>query len=205
MISPLLRYSRRIAAGSRPNTCLAEQGVEPHAGQAAQLPVRRGGPAGLVVGDDELAVAQFEAVDDAAQVQPVDLRAEGELEADRLDGLRVFHAQVVVDERPALGEQLLGRVVGEAQPGEVGELAVLGDGLLDRRRRTRPASARAAGWEKASSRARWTSEPRVVWIDGGSSIFSMLTKRNSIGHDVNASTRLGDRLVGTSYVVTPSS
>ena len=62
-----------------------------------------------------------------------------------------------------------------------------------------------AGWVKASSRARWTSEPRVVWIDGGSSIFSMLTKRNSIGHDVNASTRLGDRLVGTSYVVTPSS
>jgi hypothetical protein len=33
----------------------------------------------------------------------------------------------------------------------------------------------------------------------------MLTKRNSIGHLVNASTRLGERLVGTSKVVTTES
>ena len=37
-----------------------------------------------------------------------------------------------------------------------------------------------------------------MWIDGGSGSRSMLAKRNASGHDVNCSTRLGDRLVGTS-------
>jgi hypothetical protein len=33
----------------------------------------------------------------------------------------------------------------------------------------------------------------------------MLTNRNNCGHDVKASTLLGDKLVGTSYTVTGSS
>ena len=51
---------------------------------------------------------------------------------------------------------------------------------------------------KNSSRARCTSDPRVMWMPGGSGSFSMLANRNAIGHDVNASTREGDRLTGTS-------
>jgi hypothetical protein len=37
---------------------------------------------------------------------------------------------------------------------------------------------------------------------GGSGSFSMLANRKAIGHDVNASTRLGERLVGTGYIPT---
>src|SRR3954469_3263183 len=60
-------------------------------------------------------------------------------------------------------------------------------------------SVRCAGRcsTKSSSRARWTSEPLVVWGRGGSGSFSMLANRNANGHEVNASTREGDRLTGT--------
>jgi hypothetical protein len=47
------------------------------------------------------------------------------------------------------------------------------------------------------SNARWTSDPLVAGTLGGSGSFSMLANRNCNGHDVNASTRLGDKLVGT--------
>ena len=40
----------------------------------------------------------------------------------------------------------------------------------------------------------------VVWGLGDSGRRSMLANRKAIGHDVNASTRLGDRLVGTGYM-----
>ena len=49
----------------------------------------------------------------------------------------------------------------------------------------------------STSSARCTIEPLVAAVLGGSGSFSMLAKRNAIGHEVNASTRLGDRLVGT--------
>ena len=37
----------------------------------------------------------------------------------------------------------------------------------------------------------------MVWARGGSGSFSMLANRNASGHEVNASTREGDRLIGT--------
>jgi hypothetical protein len=51
-----------------------------------------------------------------------------------------------------------------------------------------------------SSRTLWTSEPLVVWGLGDSGSRSILANRKAIGHEVNASTRLGERLVGTGYM-----
>ena len=110
---------------------LAEEGVEVDAGEAAQFPVRRRRPAGLVVGDHQPAVTQLEAVDDAAQRQPADLGAEAQLEPDRADVLRVLHAQVVVDEPMACGEEPRRLVVAEPEQREVGHAAVLGDRPID--------------------------------------------------------------------------
>ncbi len=63
------------------------------------------------------------------------------------------------------------------------------------------ASVRAAGAAaNSSSSARCTSEPLVMCGLGASGSFSMLEKRNAMGHEVNDSTRLGDRLVGTGYM-----
>jgi hypothetical protein len=71
--------------------------------------------------------------------------------------------------------------------------------LVERRLRADEA-ALSAGLMNSSSSTRWTMEPLVAWTLGGSGSFSMLAKRNAMGHDVNASTRLGDRLVGTGYM-----
>lgn len=61
----------------------------------------------------------------------------------------------------------------------------------------------AAGCMNSSSSTRCTMLPLVAWMLGGSGSFSMLANRKAMGHEVNASTRLGDRLVGTGYM--PSS
>ena len=58
----------------------------------------------------------------------------------------------------------------------------------------------AAGWVNSSSSTRCTSDPLVVCGLGDSGSRSMLANRKAIGHDVNASTRLGERLVGTGYM-----
>ena len=58
----------------------------------------------------------------------------------------------------------------------------------------------AAAFVNSSSSTRWTNEPLVVCGLGDSGSRSMLANRKAIGHDVNASTRLGERLVGTGYM-----
>ena len=84
------------------------------------------------------------------------------------------------------------------QADEVGKVAELvtrrREGLAEQLGR---ALGGAAGCRPAA-RARWTSDPRVAWMDGASGSFSMLANRKASGHEVNDSTRLGDRLVGTS-------
>ena len=57
-----------------------------------------------------------------------------------------------------------------------------------------------AALRRLTNGTRWTNEPLVVCGPGNSGSFSMLAKRKAIGHEVNASTRLGDRLVGTGYM-----
>ena len=53
-----------------------------------------GRAAGLVVGDDELAVlVELEPVDDAAETEAADLDGELQLETDRVDGRRVFESK----------------------------------------------------------------------------------------------------------------
>ena len=58
----------------------------------------------------------------------------------------------------------------------------------------------AAGRTNNSSSARCTIVPLVVATPGGSGSFSMLEKRNCIGHDVNDDTRDGDNDIGTGKV-----
>ena len=79
-----------------------------------------------------------------------------------------------------------------------GSVAVLVAGRGERpaeraRRRARaPGGSRRAPGPGARASRGWRG------CDGGSGSFSMLANRNASGHDVNFSTRLGDRLVGTS-------
>ena len=104
----------------------------------------------------------------------------------------------VLDELPALVVERGCRVVVEVEVDEVGKSEVLVAGLFEavagraracasapggRRRARAPGGRASRGWCGSTAR---------------SGSFSMLAKRNASGHDVNDSTRLGDRLVGTS-------
>ena len=106
--------------------------------------VTRGGLAGLVVGDDELAVGvELEAVDDAAQRGAAHFGRQAELEADRVHGRRVFEAEVLADELLGVVEEGLRLLVVEAEPGEVGIGAHLGERPIERGQR---------GFERATPR-----------------------------------------------------
>ena len=90
--------------------------------------LRARGAAGLVVGDHQAAVVgEVEPVDDAAHAEFADARLESQLEADVADGGGVFHREVALDQRPAVGEEGLCRGVGQVETGEVGVGVVLGD------------------------------------------------------------------------------
>ena len=119
IVSPLLRYISRITAGPATEDLFAQERVEVHAGQALLLPVQRRSATGLVVRHDQLAVAQLEAVDDAAQRQRPDGSAEAQLETDRLHRPRVLHREVPVDQHPALVVERGDRVVVEPESDEV--------------------------------------------------------------------------------------
>ena len=67
--------------------------------EALLLPVDGGGPAGLVVGDDELAVVvELEPVDDAPQCEVADRGLEPQLQPDGADRARVLHREVALDQ-----------------------------------------------------------------------------------------------------------
>ena len=77
---------------------LAQEGVEVDAEHPRSRAVRPWAAPGLVVDDREAAIAQaVEAVDDAAELDAVDVHAEVEFEADRRDGARVLEREVLGD------------------------------------------------------------------------------------------------------------
>ena len=93
--------------------------------------------AGLVVGDDELAVrVEIEAVDHAAQRRAADLGRQPELETDRVHRRRVFEAEVLAHQVLGFVEEGPHLLVVEAQPGEVGIGAHLGERPIERGHRS---------------------------------------------------------------------
>ena len=91
-----------------------------------------GTDAGLVVGDDELAVGvELEPVDDAAQLHAADGGGEPELEPDRHDRGGVLELEVLADEHLGLGVELLPLVERELELGEVGVGREVGAGAVE--------------------------------------------------------------------------
>ena len=123
--------------GATAERLLAQEGVEVHPTEAVLLVVDAGGPAGLVVGDDELAVlVLLQAVDDAQHQQAAHLRLQAELQAHGGDGLRVLQGEVRVHEGVGVGDedrQLIRRQLehGELPLGRVLVLSELHRRLLD--------------------------------------------------------------------------
>lgn len=119
-------------AGQSSEDLLAEEGVDVDAGESGLGVGGGGGAAGFVVGDDEVAVGvEFEAVDDAAEAEPVEVRFEHDLEADGGDGGGVFDVEVALDEGAGLIVEG-GEAVGvEAEGEEVGIVGHLGDGPVE--------------------------------------------------------------------------
>ncbi len=133
---------------------LAEQRVHVHTAQALRLPELRGHRAGLVVGDDELAVlVELEAVDDAAQPRAPEIGLELQLQPDGPDRARILELEVLADERLGVGVELRPLRLGELEVGEVGVGRELDAGRGRDRRARRRASARRPGG-RAGARAR---------------------------------------------------
>ena len=198
MTAPVLRYSSWMRRRPPAEQLLAQEGVEVDAAQAPLLVARRRRPAGLVVGDDELAVGvQLEPVDDAAQVQAADLDLEPQLEADGVDRGRVLQVEVLLDQRLGVGEERRPRPRRRARAGRVGVGGAAPSTAWSRRGTAGSGCGRPARGANSSSRARCTSVPLVGGDAGGSGSWSMAENRNARGQLVNASTREGDRLVGT--------
>ena len=120
-----------------------------------------GARAGLVVGDDQLAVVvELEPVDDAAQPDAVDLGLELQLEPDGPDRRRVLELEVVRDQLGGVGEER-GLVVVVERRGR----RTRGRRAARRRpRRGRPSAAsgvRSAGGSRTGARAR--GAPACPW------------------------------------------
>ena len=118
--------------------------------------------------------------------------------------VRVLEREVALDQPCGVGEEgLLGVGSSSASSDELGVVAQLGDGVR-RGRRAAAAGVRSSGSrQNSSSSARWTRVPLAVAGWGGSGRWSMEANRNARGHEVNASTREGDKLVGTGYAMSP--
>ncbi len=102
-----------MRAGRFPERLLAEEGVEVDAAEALLLAVDRRGAAGLVVGDDQLAVVvELEPVDDAPQRELADRGLEPQLQPDGAHRTRVLHREVPIDQHGCVSEEgLLRRLV----------------------------------------------------------------------------------------------
>ena len=157
-----------------------------------------GARAGLVVGDDQLAVGvELEPVDDAAEADAVDLGLEPQLEADGLDRGGVFEPEVVAHEVGRLGEEGGRRLVVEVEPDELGVVAQVVGRVVEAGER-RPSGVRSAGgrqWSRSS--AAWTSVPLVAATVGGSGRRSMAENRNASAQSVNDETLDGLSVRGT--------
>ena len=111
---------------------LAQVGVEVDAPEPALLVLDRRRAAGLVVGDDELALGVLlQPVDDAPHQQPADLGLQLELQPDGPDRGRVLQLQVGVDQHVGVGHELRLRLRGEVEVGEVGIVPQLLDGAVE--------------------------------------------------------------------------
>lgn len=95
------------------------------------VPLRRGA-AGLVVGDDQLAIGiELQPVDDAAQPQVADAGLEHQFDADGMDLARILELEVSPHQGAGLVEEGgLGFGI-EAETDELGVVAELGRGLLE--------------------------------------------------------------------------
>ena len=118
---------------------LAEQRVEVDAAEALLLRSARRAPAGLVVGDDELAVVvELEAVDDAAEARRVPISASSL--SSRPMGVivrRVLELEVAAHEHARRRRGTAQLLVGELEVGEVGVGRELVDAWPERGRARR--------------------------------------------------------------------
>ena len=156
------------AGGTLAEGALAEQGVHVDAAQALRLPELARDRAGLVVGDDELAVlVELEPVDHAAEAHPAEVGFELELQPDRPHRAGVFEREVALDEQHRVGVELRPLLVGEHEVGEIGVGGELDPGAVEVERARRRACARRVG-DRAAARAPgapacpWWSSARAV-------------------------------------------
>ena len=100
---------------------LAQQGVEVDAAELALLVALGRGPTGLVVGDHEATVrVELEPVDDADELEPLDLGLEAQLDADGRDHRGVFEQELVANQLLGLGDELGRLVIGQPELDELG-------------------------------------------------------------------------------------
>ena len=168
-----------------------------HPGEATLFVMGARRAAGLVVGDDELALGiEFEPIDDSAQAE----FAGGSLgrssspmsRTDFGSSIRRYEStrSAASLKKTAAWASLRCRFV-KSGSARYSTIAVASEVAAASAERSFCASM------NNNSSARCTSEPRVAGMLGGSGSFSILAKRKAIGQDRNDSTRLGDRLVGT--------
>ena len=122
-----------------------------------------------------------------------------ELDADGAGLVGVLQAEVVVDERPRVGEEGVGLVAAERELDELLVVLELAPSSGPARRAAAAGVRAPGGWcQNSPSSAACTRVPLTAWGDGGSGRCSIWEKRKASGQLVKAATFDGLRVRGRS-------